>query len=196
MTTYLEILRRPRIAAFVLVVVTHSFAFNGLVAFLPLFLVSTKGLTTAPAGFLYATLFAVSLVQPVTGGLGDRFGRYPLMVATLGLAAVALAGLLIDGPILFLAPLIAVLGLGGHGFRPVRDTHLIVVLPTDAAGGSLGIVRTIMIGAGAVSPAIVGFIAELTTYFVAFLLLAGTLGLGAALVAGLAIVGRTTDPLG
>ena len=187
---YLSVVRAPRVAGFVVVVVTYTFAFNGMVAFLPLFLVSAKGLGTAEAGLFYAVLFAVSLVQPVTGGLADRVGRYPLMVGTLALAGGSLAGVVVGAPPLVLGALVALVGLGGHGFRPVRDAHLVGVLPAEAAGGSLGIVRTVMMGVGAVSPAVVGIIAEGLGFGVAFGLLETSFGLGAVLVAGIGVATR------
>lgn len=185
---YLSVLRAPRTAGFVVVVVAYSFAFNGIVAFLPLFLEVEKGLPTATAGLLYAVLFGVSLVQPVTGGLADRFGRFPLMVVTLGLGSLALVGLLVASPVGHLALVVAVFGIGGHGFRPIREAHFMAVLPAGAAGGSLGLVRTVMMGAGAVAPAVVGVLVEVTSYGHAFGLLGLVLGLGTLLVVGLGLV--------
>lgn len=187
---YLSVLRDPHVAGFVVVIMAYAFAFNGLVAFLPLFLTTAAGVSSTAAGVLYASLFAVSLVQPVTGALSDRIGRYRLMVATLGTAALALGGLLLALPVGVIAALVVLVGVGGHGFRPVREAHLMDVLPAAAGGGSLGLVRTVMMGVGAVAPAVVGAIAATASYRRAFLVLAGAFGFGAVVVALLATVDR------
>jgi hypothetical protein len=46
----------------VLVTVLFAFAYNGAVAFLPLFLIRTVGLAPEAANLVYAALFLVSLV--------------------------------------------------------------------------------------------------------------------------------------
>jgi len=76
----------------VIVTIAFSFAYNGAVAFLPLYLSQAAGLSTATANLLYSALFAVTFVQLVSGDLSDRFGRFPVMVAALALAAAALVG--------------------------------------------------------------------------------------------------------
>jgi len=175
---YLALFEDRRLAAFVIVTIAFSFAYNGAVAFLPLYLSQAAGLSTATANLLYSALFAVTFVQLVSGDLSDRFGRFPVMVAALALAAAALVGVVAlargetgAGPIV-LGALVVAFGLGSHGFRPVRGVYLIEALPERLAGGGLGVVRTLLMGAGALAPGRVG-------------LLAGALALAAVAAAGL-----------
>ncbi len=181
---YVALARDRRIAAFVAVTVLFAFAYNGVVAFLPLYLTDAAGLTEETAGAIYAGLFAVSIVQPLTGELSDRVGRLPVIAGSLGVALLGLGLVVVlRGPV----PLgIAALcfGVGGHGFRPVRGAYLLAVLPEEVAGGGLGAVRTVLMGAGAVAPAIVGILSDLWGYTVAFGLLAAALAgaVGIALV--------------
>lgn len=178
---YRPLFAEPTFLAFVAVNALFGFAFNGAVAFLPLFLVEGTGLSQSVANLLYSALFAVSLVQVVTGDLSDRLGSRVVMTATLVLATVGLAGLLVaSGPILAGAFVIAV-GLGSHGFRPVRGAYLVELVPESVAGGSMGIVRTILMGSGAISPAIVGYLSDSVGYVPAFTLL--TVSMGASVVA-------------
>ena len=184
---YLALFEDRRIAAFVLVTVAFSFAYNGTVAFLPLYLSQEGGLTTATASLLYSALFAVTFVQLVSGDLSDRLGRFPVMVAALGLAAAALIGVVAfaGAGAVVLGVLVVALGLGSHGFRPVRGAYLIEALPERLAGGGLGVVRTLLMGAGAVAPALVGSVADVAGFRPAFGLLAGSLALAALVAAGL-----------
>ncbi|MFC7201107.1 MFS transporter [Halospeciosus flavus] len=173
---YLSLFADARFDAFVLVTVGFSFAYNGAVAFLPLYLTDAAGLDAATASLLYSALFVVSLVQLVTGELSDRLGSLHVVVGTLVLAAVGLAGVLF-GPgasPLALGVAVVAFGLGSHGFRPVRGAYLVELVPDSLAGGGLGVVRTILMGAGAVAPAVVGIVSETAGFDAAFgLLLAG-----------------------
>jgi len=190
---YAEPFAAPRFVAFVALTLAFSFTYNGLVAFLPLYLIQEVGTSTAVASLLYSLLFVVSLVQVVTGELADRTGRLTVIAATIGLATASL-GLLLLAPAtdagLFGVPVLAAVavvgfGLGGHGFRPVRGAHLAELLPDSLAGGGIGVVRTGLMGAGAVSPALVGVLADIAGFRVAFVLLFVSLSLAALLAVGL-----------
>jgi MFS family permease len=192
---YLVAFRDPRLAAFVFVTVAFSFAYNGAVAFFPLYLSAVAGLSTSTASLIYAALFAATFVQLVSGDLSDRLGRLPVMAAALALASVALAVVVAlgsDGSALTgryapitLGALVVAFGLGSHGFRPVRGAFLVETLPDRLAGGGLGVVRTLLMGAGAFAPAVVGAIADRVGFRPAFAVLAGSLALAALVAAGL-----------
>ncbi|WP_049890358.1 MFS transporter [Natronorubrum sulfidifaciens] len=185
---YVTLFRDWRFSVFALLTVLFSFTYNGFVAFAPLYLTQEAGLTDAVAGVLYSALFLASLVQLVTGDLSDRIGRLPIITATLGLASLALVTFIsltgTVGPVVLGAALVAV-GIGAHGFRPVRGAYLMSMIPDDIAGGGLGVVRTLLMGSGAIAPAIVGTLSETAGFRTAFWLLAATIiaatGLGAVL---------------
>ncbi|MDB9233614.1 MFS transporter [Halorubrum ezzemoulense] len=186
---YLRLFGEARFAAFVLVTVGFSFAYNGLVAFLPLYLSEAVELASPTASLLYSLVFAMTLVQLVTGDLSDRVGRFPVMVATLGLAAATLVALVslpaLGGGALAAGAVVAAFGLGSHGFRPVRGAYLMELLPERLAGGGLGVVRTLLMGAGALAPSAVGVVADAAGFRPAFALLAVSMGVAAAVAAGL-----------
>ena len=183
---YLVLFRDRRLAAFVVVTLCFGFAYNGLVAFLPLYL-TQRGLASDTASLLYSLLFAVSVVQVLTGGLSDRFGRLPLAAVVLAVATAGLVGLVTLGSVAGLGAAVVVLGLGSHGFRPIRAAHLSTTIPEGIAGGGLGLVRTLLMGVGAVAPAVVGIIADVSDFTAAFSLLAVAMAAGAALAVGLAV---------
>ena len=184
---YTTLFRDPRFAVFALVTVLFSFTYNGFVAFAPLYLTQEAGVTDAAAGLLYSAFFLASLVQLVTGDLSDRVGRLPIVVGTLGFASVALVALVtLTGTVgpLGLGVSIVAIGVGAHGFRPVRGAYLMATIPDDVAGGGLGVVRTLLMGAGAVAPAIVGTLSEVSGFQPAFGLLAASV-VTATLLGGL-----------
>jgi len=187
--TYLALFADARFAGFAVLAVLFSFAYNGVVAFLPLYLTEAVGLSGATASLLYSALFALTFVQLGTGELSDRVGEGPVLVATLTVATAGLAGLLSLGGfgLPALAASVGALGLGSHGFRPVRGAYLVRVIPDEVAGGTLGIVRTGLMTAGAVAPGLVGALVEFAGYRVAFLPLLIALA-GAAVVAAALVV--------
>ncbi|MGQ3414075.1 MFS transporter [Natrinema sp. LN54] len=187
---YASLFRDWRFSTFAMVTILFSFTYNGLVAFAPRYLTAEAGLTTATASLLYSSLFLASLVQLVTGNLSDRVGRLPIIVATLGFASVALVAFVsltgTSDPVLLGGLLVAV-GIGSHGFRPVRGAYLMSAIPDDVAGGGLGVVRTLLMGAGAIAPAIVGALSETAGFRAAFWLLASAI-VGATLLAGVLLL--------
>ncbi len=214
---YLRLFADGRFSAFVGVTLCFSFAYNGVVAFLPLYLTEQAGLSGTAASLLYSVLFLVSLVQLVTGDLSDRVGRLPVIGVTLGLAAVASVALVaagadasavgepavlavdtgavrfgVDRSLLSLGTIVVVLGLGSHGFRPVRGAYLSAVIPESVAGGGLGVVRTLLMGAGAVAPAVVGVVSDRRGFTAAFTLLAASMTLAVLLVAVVGLLDRST----
>ncbi len=180
---YAALFREPVFAVFVLATICFSFAYNGAVAFLPLYLTDAAGLSETTASLLYSGLFVVSLVQLVTGDLSDRVGQLPVIAATLALATGGLLALLSVSGVVAVGAAVLAFGLGSHGFRPVRGAYLAAVIPEASAGGGLGVVRTLLMGAGAFAPAVVGGVADATGFGAAFGVLA------AALVAALGLTG-------
>nr|WP_267162507.1 MFS transporter [Halovenus salina] len=190
---YTEPFTDGRFVAFVVVTLGFSFTYNGVAAFLPLYLTETADVGGAVASLLYSVLFVVSVVQIATGELADRAGRLSVITATLTLATASLgllvAAATIDARVAGIPVLGAVgvvgFGLGSHGFRPVRGLYLEALLPDSLAGGGLGAVRSALMGAGAVAPAAVGFIADRGGFGAAFVLLLISLGAATLVAVGL-----------
>ena len=187
---YLGLFGDRRFAAFVAVTVLYAFVFSGVTSFLPLFLTEYAGLSQTFAGVIYGSLFAVSLVQLVTGDLSDRVGNLPVMAATVGLAFVGLSVVVTASSPLVLAGAVLAFGAGGHGFRPVRGSYLVTVIPEEVGGGTLGIVRTFSMVAGAGSPAVVGFVSDAVGFGVAFGMLAAVMFVAFALLVALVGLSR------
>jgi len=181
---YVALFRDRRFALFVVVTICFSFAYNGVVAFLPLYLSEETAVSSATANLLFSVLFLVSLVQLVTGEASDRVGVAPILALTLGAATTGLLAVLAvsaTGEPFVLGGAVVLLGLGAHGYRPVRGAYMMSVVPESVAGGSLGVVRTLLMGAGSVSPAIVGYLSETAGFGPAFQLLAAALVAATAL---------------
>jgi len=174
-----------RFVAFLVVTMLFSFSWNAVSAFLPLYLVA-KELSPTTAGLVYGGFFAMSVSQAGTGRVGDRFGPFVPLVALIGVTILATGALVATTGTIALAGVVGLAGLGFHGFRPLRDAYLLALVPTSGEAGTIGIVRTLMLGAGALSPVAVGYVAETASYDVAFGLVAAVL----VVAAGLTLLAR------
>ncbi len=193
--SYTALFSDRRFTVFVLATICFGFTYNGVVAFLPLYLTREAGLTAGTAGALYSALFLASLAQLVTGELSDHVGTLPVIVGALCLATAGLAGFILltgAGPVV-LGIAIVCLGLGAHGFRPVRGAYLMETVPEPVAAGGFGMVRTLLMGAGAISPGVVGTLSDSAGFRPAFWLLAASISIATVLTVSLLLTERPAD---
>ncbi len=183
LSLYLSIFSDTKLAVFLVVMTLFTFSWNGIASFLPLFFTNQKGFSPAIASTAYSLLFVASLSQLITGNLSDRIGRLPISILLFLVMTVSLILIIILETTIPLLVLTLTMGIGLHGFRPVRDSYLMDLIPTSLGGGVLGIVRTVMTLIGALSPALVGYLADISNFAVSFSALIVSLTLGGLLVA-------------
>lgn len=180
-SSYLDAFLNPTFTAVVVVSMLFTVAWGGLTAFLPLYLIEQKGFAPGLANLVYGGLFVMTLSQPLTGWLGDRTGKLPVLTAVVGLGGVGILGLLVADSVLVAVVGTFAFGAGFHGFRPVRSSYLVEAIADAVGGGTLGIVRTLVSGCAAVSPVAVGIVADRYDYPTAFELIGVSVGLAVAL---------------
>jgi sugar phosphate permease len=185
--SYIYIFTDQRIVLFLCVTVLFSLSWNGLSAFFPLFLTDTKGFSPGTAGVAYSLLFAASISQTVTGIASDKIGKLAISVILFSVMIAGLLALLFFNSVVVIIGVTVLTGIGFHGFRPVRDSYLMDLIPTSIGGGTLGIVRTFMTAIGGVAPLIVGLFSDLYGYTVAFGLIVCALIVGCLFIVALRI---------
>jgi MFS family permease len=178
--SYRAVFADRRLLVFVLVTVLFTFTWNAISSFLPLFLATEKGLSTGSAGVLYSLLFAMTFSQTITGELGDRAGKLTVSVALFAAMTIGIAALLTANSTATLVAATVVLGLGFHGFRPVRDAYLMEIIPDGVGGGTLGVVRTIMTAIGALAPVTIGLLSDVVGFVPAFVFIGCTTAVAGA----------------
>jgi len=190
--TVARVFATRRVRRLVVAFALLAFANEGAIGFLPTLLQVETGLAPALASNAFAAFFVVGMVvNPLAGGLGDRFG--PLRVATAaGLVSVAGIGLLVaaEGRTLALAGVI-VLAVGLTANWPVMLAYMMDAVPAESVGGDFGAVGTVFIAVGSLGPGYVGLVAERAGYGTAFA------GLGVCLLAYAGVtlwLGRTEGP--
>ena len=181
--SYSQLFSSQRFSIFVIASVCFSFTYQGFVYFLPLYLIQEAGLTSATAGTLYSVLFIASISQVVAGEAGDRIGTLPVIIGALGLATVSTVIFILGtGAGVYVLGLATLsIGLGAHSFRPVRGAYLMESLPDNLSAGGFGIVRTLLMGSGAVAPGIVGTVSDAFGFRPAFWILAVSIGIATVL---------------
>lgn len=160
-----------------------SFVYQGFTSFYPSFLISVKGLSESSAAIVYSTFFAAGIViQPIAGAAADTIGDRPtMMLFSIGAGTAFLVVLLVSN---FWALIGVSMALGAQlGFWPIVQAATVETIPDEIQGAGFGLLRSTYLLMAAVSPAIVGALAEGGFFEESFLLLgacavaAGGLGL-------------------
>jgi MFS family permease len=166
-----------------------SFAWQGATGFLPAFLQAEKGFSPGLASAAFAALFVVGIVvKPVAGGLGDRTTHATVSATALAVGTVGLASLIALSAAPLVVGAVVVFSAGFMAFPPVMQTFLMQTFPDASMGGDMGATRTVYLGAGALGPTFVGYVAETASYTAAFV------GLTACLLAAAAILVAVASP--
>jgi predicted MFS family arabinose efflux permease len=168
-----------------------GFTWQASTGFLPTYLQVGKDFTPLIANSAFAVLFGVGVVvKPLAGWLGDRFRRDHLAIVGLGLAAVSLVGIILGDSPLLVTLSVVTFSAGLLSYPPVMLAFVMDLFPDSSYGGDLGAMRSLFLGFGSLGPTYVGFVAQKTTFDVAFAGLIGAL-LAAGLLIG--VVGKAVE---
>lgn len=183
LSTAADLLARPAMRTGTVLAGVGEFVAVANLTFLPTVLVSVHGLDRAVAGVAFSFYFlVVSLTHPVSGWFADRTS--PQAAVTIAMAAGVLGhALLVAAPSTVFA--IAAVGLAGlsMGYNAPLQSGLIASLDRADRGGGFGLFRTGYVLVGSLGAAVVGGIADLAGWPVAYGVNAGLFGLGLAVLA-------------
>lgn len=136
------------------------FPFQGITAFLPAYLISVKEFTSLESTLLFGLFFVTGTIsQIVLGNLADRSDRVLILLGISVVCAVSLLLMSVSSHLLLIALLIVPLSTI-NAYISLSNTYLIEKLPDDSQGGGLGLLRTCIIGIGALSPVSLGFLID------------------------------------
>ncbi len=173
--------RTPAVARAVAAVTLLLFAFQGLTAFLPTYLVEVKGFDQATATGLFALLFLAGAgSQLLAGTVADRVGERWGLTVTAAVAVVSAAAVpFIDG-VLVAAVVVSAVGTR-LAMAPVSNAYVIDILPPGVQGSAWGVLRTAFFLVSAGGSTFVGAFADRGLFDEAFFVLAGLAGVAALL---------------
>lgn len=172
--------RKPAVFWTALAATCTFFVFQGLIAFLTVYLVSSKGFDAGTAATYYGYFFAAAAVaQPIAGNVADYVGHKRVLVVISVLYAVVLAAMPAASGELAVGSLVVLLGVQ-RGTTPVVNVYLVAVLPEAVRGTGYGLLRTVFMGVASVGPLVAGVLADYSSFDDVFLFLAVVAGVGAA----------------
>lgn len=178
----LPTVRQPAVATATLLLILWEVLLQAFMGFFPTYLVEVKGVSTQLAAGLFGLYFALGvLIKPISGRMYDRIGvRYPLLVI-LSMTVVGFVALPFFEPI-WLLVIVTALVSGLLGFETVVISDLTRRLPNETRGINLGVLRTVYIILGALSPVVFGAIADRGYFSEAFFLYAALAVVGIVFV--------------
>lgn len=157
------------------------FAYQGLTAFLPTYLIVRKGLPTGTAAAVFALLFISGAgFQFLAGGAAVRLGHERVLAAVAALSVPPLLLLPVVEEPWALAALSAFIGVR-LGVSPVTNSYVVRVLPDEVKGSAWGLVRMTFMSVGALGSLAVGVLADAGRFDEAFVALAALSGLASVL---------------
>lgn len=154
--------------------VFFSFAWQGMMGFLPAFLQAEKGLTTTGASIGFGLVYLVGIAAaPLAGAIGDNTGKLRTVIGVLLCAITGLAFLLTAESIMTIGASIIILAIGFRSFFDLTQALLMDAFSDHTMAGDLGAAKTIWSGLGSIGPAYVGWVVGWADYRWAFVGLIG-----------------------
>ena len=163
------VLQNPALLRVAVLSVLRTMGQQGLQTFLPLYLAYELGFSTTLVGLGLAVMtFSGSLLEPLSGMVSDRVGRKPVLFTCLFLSALTVWALtLVNGvlvPILFLG----FIGLMHYSLRPIIFAFAMDVTPAEMGASTIGFMFSINQTFSALSPVLIGYLADLYGLRMAF----------------------------
>lgn len=160
-----------------LVYLLFVFTYQGLLSFLPTYLVEIKGLDQGLSAALFGLLFIVgALANSVAGLLADRYGERVTVLLVIGLGTGSLLMLPFVDAVFALILLVPLLGTR-IPVLPLTSAFIVRELPGPVQGTGWGFLRTLFFALGATGSTVIGLFADAGYFDTGFLLLAGLTGL-------------------
>lgn len=155
-----SLLARPETIFTLILAVLATFVLNGLLTFLPTFLMEHRGLPPTLAAGLFAGYFVVRGVGQISiGSISDTYGRDFAIAICMGSGSIGFA-LMTVGPGMALLVAAVVLAGIGASFFPAIDPRFLDQFPESSRNAGFGLVRTIYGVIGATGSIGLGFFSD------------------------------------
>ncbi len=170
-----NLLRDRAVLSLCLMAGFRSMTQNGLLLFIPLYLVSVLKVSPVTLGFAMAGLQAGSILAgPLAGAWSDRAGRQPIVVVCLAATTAAIAGFAFITSLPAFLALVVILGFVLFSVRPVIHSWTMDLADDAMAGTAVSVLFGAQTAFTLAVPTIGGLIADQWGLHTVFYMLAGT----------------------
>ncbi len=184
-----ELLSRPSVLLPLAIATIGTYVAQGVISFLPTFLVDFRGYSPSFAGGVFSAFFVVRAgAQIGIGRLSDRIGRDAVIGGAMLSGALGLAGVVVLPGLVGLAVAVLLAGVGSSFFSAI-DPRFMDAMSETERGAGFGLVRTVYTVIGSAGSVGAGLIADLFGWGVSFAVLAGLFGVAFLVIAGNAALG-------
>jgi MFS family permease len=155
----------------------------GLHTFLPVYLAYELGFSPFMTGVCLTVLQGAGLLaSPVAGHLSDKLGRKSIVMSSMALTGITIAGMALAGDSVLFVLFVALVGFFLYAVRPVLQAWAVECTPKHLAGSGVGLQFGVTAVGASIAPAIFGMIADAYSLYTGFLFLAGTIILANLLI--------------
>ncbi len=160
----------------------RSMTQNGLLVFLPLFLVNELNATSVVVGFAMTAIQAGAIISgPVAGAWSDRIGRQPVVsLGLIGTSVLIFAMSMMSGAYAFIA-MSAILGFVMFAIRPVIHGWTLDLAPDHMSGSAVSLLFGTQSAMTMAVPVVGGLIADQWGLSAVFYILTATVSIAALL---------------
>lgn len=158
----------------------RSMTQNGLLVFLPLYLVNEMNATSVVVGFAMTAIQAGAIVSgPIAGAWSDKIGRQPVVsIGMIGTSILIFAMSMMTGPYAFIA-MTAVLGFVMFAIRPVIHGWTLDLAPAHMSGSAISLLFGTQSAMTMAVPVVGGLIADAWGLNAVFYILTATVSIAA-----------------
>lgn len=154
----------------------RSMAQNGLLMFLPLFLINEMHAGPIWMGVAIMAMQLGGLIAaPIAGTWSDRVGRRPVVLAGLSVTTIVIAAITLIRNDVTLVAAVSILGFALFAVRPVIHSWMMDLVPTKLSGSATSLLFGTQSLLSAAVPPIGGLIADAYGLPAVFYFLAGTM---------------------
>ncbi len=182
LTPLVALLSRPSILLPLIIAMIGTYVAQGLLSFLPTFLVEFRGFSPEVAGVIFSLFFFVRAAsQMAIGRLSDYIGRDGAIAIAMGAGTIGLASIVLTSGSLVLILAVALAGVGSSFFSAI-DPRFIDALGDAERGAGFGLVRTAYTVVGSAGSLGVGIAADAFGWGISFGILGVLLGLSVCIL--------------